>query len=265
MKTQFVSILALLIVCCNVPNVGAAGDEAAEPLVFPDSYKVVSVSNGGAITGVVKYEGDVLEMKKLDITKDVNVCGKTDKFDESLVVGEGNALQNTIVYLIDISEGADFPATDDQGKKTKYQIDQNGCQFNPHVMVVPVGQRLTMINSDGIMHNVHIFSGINKPYNKAQTKNRKRMPIPAVKKSEGPVPVKCDVHGWMAAWIVYFPHPYYSVTNEKGEYKITNVPPGTYKLAYWHEACGTNKEAPVSVTVSAGAAVTQDFSLTLKK
>ena len=261
MKTQFVSIFALLIVCCYVAGADAAGDETPEQVVFPASYKAVKVTDGGTIKGVVKYKGELPEVKQFKITKNPEICGKTDKFDESLVVGEGNALKNTIVYLIDISEGAGFP----KDKKIKYEIDQDGCQFIPHVKVVPVGERLIMLNSDGIMHNVHIFSEINKVFNKAQTKTRKRMPVRAVKKPEGPVPIKCDVHGWMVAWIVYFPHPYYSVTNEKGEYKIENVPPGTYKLGYWHESCGTNKEAPVSVNVSAGGTVTEDFTLTLKK
>jgi len=264
MKAQLVSIITLLIVCSYVANVGvAATNEAVESLVFPSSYKVVTVSNGGTINGVVKFEGDMPAMKKLEITKNVDVCGKTDKFDESLVVGEGNALKNTVVYLLDISEGANFATKGADGRKKKYEIDQNGCQFEPHVQIVPVGQQLTMINSDGIMHNIHIFT--KKGYNKAQTKNRKKMRLPKVKKAEGPAPIKCDVHGWMSGWIAYFPHPYYSITNEKGEFKIENVPAGTYKLGYWHEACGTNKDAPATVTIVAGGAATQDFALTLKK
>ena len=259
MKTNVVSLLTLFLTCCYIASAVGAGDAAPEQINFPDSYKVVTINNGGTIAGVVKYDGDVPKMKKLEITKDTHVCAKTDKFDESLVVGGGNALRNTIVYLIDIAEGADFPSD----AKIKYEIDQDGCQFKPHVTVVPVGQQLTMINSDGIMHNVHIFT--KKGYNKAQSKARRRIRLPKAKKAEGPVVIKCDVHGWMAGWIAYFPHPYYSVTNENGEYKIANVPPGTYKLGYWHEACGTNKDAPVSVTVAIGGTVAQDFALTLKK
>jgi len=261
MKTQVVSILALFIACIFVTNVGAASsDEAVESLVFPASYKVTSVANGGTITGVVKFEGDMPKLKKLEITKDVKVCGKTDKHDERIVVGEGNVLRDTIVYLMDISAGADFP----KDAKTKYQIDQNGCQFIPHVNLLPVGQQLTMLNSDGIMHNIHIFSETNKAYNKAQSKARRKMRLPKVKKAEGPIPIKCDVHGWMKGWLAHIPHPYFAVSNEKGGYKIENIPPGTYKLAYWQEACGTNKDAPVSVTVEAGGAVTQDLTLKLR-
>ena len=260
MKTYLLAGFALLLACCYVGNAFAADSGAGEVemLVFPESYSASSVSNGGTISGVVTFEGDVPEMKVLEITKDQAVCGATDKYDESLVVGEGNALKNTIVYLIDVSKGKDFD------KSTKLEIDQQGCKFSPHVQIVPVGARVTMLNTDKVNHNVHIFSSINKPVNKQQTKNRRKMPLAGVKKAEGPVAVKCDIHGWMSAWIAYVPHPYFAVTNEKGEFTLEDVPAGTYKLGYWHEACGTNSGSPASVTVEAGGTATQNFALKLK-
>jgi plastocyanin len=260
MKTYLLAGLALLLACCYVGGAFAADSGAGEVemLVFPESYTTGSVSNGGTISGVVNFEGDVPEMKMLEITKDQAICDATEKYDEMLVVGEGNALKNTIVYLIDISQGKDFD------KAAKPEIDQKGCQFNPHVQVIPVGTRLTMLNNDKVNHNVHIFSSVNKPVNKQQTKNRKKMRLAGVKKAEGPVPVKCDIHGWMSAWIAYVPHPYFAVTNEKGEFTLEDVPAGTYKLGYWHETCGTNSASPASVTVEAGGTVTQDFTLKMK-
>ena len=258
MKSYLLASLTILLACCFVGTAFAAdsGSAEMEMLVFPEAYKSMKVSNGGTISGVVKFEGDVPEKKALEITKDEKVCGADEKFDESLVVGEGNALKNTIVYLIDISAGKDFD------KKAKPEIDQKGCKFTPHVQIVPVGARLTMLNSDKIMHNVHIFG--NNPVNKPQPKTRRKMPLKAVKEAEGPVSVKCDIHGWMSAWIAYVPHPYFAVTNEKGEFTLEDVPAGDYKLGYWHEACGTNSKAPVAVTVEAGGTVTQDFTLKLK-
>ena len=260
MKTYLLAGLALLLTCCYVSGTFAADSGAGEVemLVFPDSYAAGSVSGGGTISGIVTFEGDMPEMKKLEITKDQAVCDATEKYDESLVVGEGNALKNTIVYLIDVSNGKDFD------KATKLEIDQKGCKFTPHVQIVPVGARLTMLNTDKVNHNVHIFSSINKPVNKQQTKNRRKMPLAGVKKAEGPVSVKCDIHGWMSAWIAYVPHPYFAVTNEKGEFTLEDVPAGTYKLGYWHEACGSNSGAPASVTVEAGGTATQNFTLKLK-
>ncbi len=263
MKTYLLASLTLLLACCYVGIVGitfAADSDAGEMemLKFPESYKSMAVSNGGTISGVVKFEGDKPEMKMLEVTKDVEICGATEKYDESVVVGEDNVLKNTIVYLIDITAGKDFDKT------AKLEMDQKGCKFTPRVQIVPLNTRLTMLNTDRVNHNVHIFSSINTPVNKQQTKNRRRMPLAGVKKAEGPVSVKCDIHGWMSAWIAYVPHPYFAVTNEKGEFTLEDVPAGEYKLGYWHETCGTNNEAPVTVTVAAGGTVTQDFMLKLK-
>ena len=177
MKIYLLAGLALLLACCYVGSAFAADSEETESLIFPKSYSAGSVSNGGTISGVVKFEGDAPEMTVLEITKDQAVCGATEKYDESVVVGEGNGLKNTIVYLIDVSQGKDFD------KATKLEIDQKGCQFSPHVQIVPVGVRVTMLNTDKVNHNVHIFSSINKPVNKQQTKNRRKMPLAAVKKS----------------------------------------------------------------------------------
>ena len=260
MKTYLLAGLIVLLACCYVGSTFADHHEAGETemLMFPESYSASSVSNGGTISGVVKFEGDAPEMKMIEVTKDQAICGATEKYDETLVVGEGNALKNTIVYLIDISQGKDFDKT------AKLEIDQKGCQFNPHVQIIPVGARLTMLNNDKVNHNVHIFSSVNKPVNKQQTKNRKKMRLAGVKKVEGPVSVKCDIHGWMSAWAAYVPHPYFAVTNEKGEFMLEDVPAGTYKLGYWHEACGSNSASPASVTVEAGGIATQDFTLKLK-
>ena len=258
MKTYLLAGLALLLACCYVSGAFAAEGEARESLIFPKSYAPGSVSNGGTINGVVKFEGNVPEMKVLEITKDQAVCDATEKRDESLVVGEGNGLKNTIVYLLDISQGKGFD------KAVKPEIDQKGCQFNPHVQIVPVGTRLTMLNNDKVNHNVHIFSSVNKPVNKQQTKNRRKMPLAGVKKAEGPVSMKCDIHGWMSAWVAYVPHPYFAVTNEKGEFSLEDVPAGTYKLGYWHEALGTNSASPAAVTIEAGGTVKHDFILQLK-
>jgi plastocyanin len=264
MKTKVLACFAVLLACCFGLLVFADNHEEEEMnnLVFPKSYKKTAVNNGGKITGVVKFEGDVPKKKKLEIVKDKAVCGAVEKFDETLVVSEeGKLVKNTIVYLMDISQGKDFD------EEAKVEIDQKNCRFNPHVQIVPVGEALTILNNDKATHNVHIFGtrANNSAVNKQQTKNRKKMKLAGAKKPEGPVKVKCDIHGWMSAWVAYVPHPYFAVTNEKGEFKLEDVPPGTYKLGYWHEACGTNNKTPVTVTIAADGEVKQDFTLKLKE
>lgn len=267
LKTKMLICLTLLLACGFGLFVFADSHEKEEDmnkLVFPESYKKITVSDGGKISGVVKFEGEVPEMKKLQIGKDPEVCGKIDKFDETLVVSkDAKLVKNTIVYLMDISQGKDFD------KDATVEIDQNNCRFDPHVQIIPVGTVLTMLNYDNATHNVHIFGTKknNTSVNIQQTKNRKKMRLTRYKSknAEGPVEVKCDIHGWMRAWVAYVPHPYFAVTNEKGEFTLEDVPPGEYKLGYWHEACGTNNKEPVKVTVTAGGEVKQDFTLKLKE
>ena len=94
MKTYLFASLTILFACCYVGTVFAADSDAeVEMLVFPDSYTASSVSNGGTISGIVKFDGDVPEKKILEITKDQEVCAATEKYDEALVVGEANALK----------------------------------------------------------------------------------------------------------------------------------------------------------------------------
>ena len=265
MRTKMFACLALLLACSFGLIVFAdnhAEEEEKNILVFPESYKIMAVSDGGTITGVVTYDGEVPDMKKLEITKDAAVCDVSDKYDESLVVSkEGKLVKNTIVYLMDITQGKNFD------KEAKYELDQKECRFDPHVQLVPIATALTVLNSDKATHNVHIYGTTknNTAINKQQTKNRKRMRLKAAKTAEGPVKVECDIHGWMSAWIAYIPHPYFAVTNEKGEFKLENVPPGTYKLGYWHETCGNNNKSPVAVTVEAGGEIKQDFTLKMMK
>ncbi len=237
-------------------------EEEMNKLVFPEAYKTIKVNNGGKISGVVKFDGDMPEMKKLAINKDPLVCDVVAKFDETLVVSkEGKLVKNTIVYLMDISQGKDFD------KDAKVELDQKDCKFTPHIQIIPAGESLTVKNSDKATHNVHIF-GTSKngtAFNKQQTRNRKRMKVGGAKSAEGPLEVKCDIHGWMKAWVAHVPHPYFAVTNEKGEFTLEDVPAGKYKLGYWHEACGTNNKEPVDIEVTAGGEVKQDFTLKLMK
>lgn len=257
MKTKMFVFLTVFLACGLALFLSADNHhEEKNVLVFPEAYEVKTVSNGGKISGVAKIKGEVPEMKKLEITKDQATCGKTDKYDEAIVVGEDNALKNTIIYLMDITEGKDFDA-----KAKKPEIDQKDCKFTPHVQIVPVGVRLTMLNSDNVTHNVNI-SDIN--INKQQTRMIKRLRINAISKPQGPVEVKCDIHGWMRAWVAYVPHPYFAVTNEKGEFSLENVPAGTYKLGYWHETVGNNNKKPATVEVIAGDEVKVNFDFTLE-
>ena len=212
-------------------------------------YKETAVTNGGAVTGLVKLNGAVPARTKLIVDKDVNVCGQGgEKLSEALLVSTSKGIKNVVVTLEGIAAGKKFA-----GKTAT--LDQRNCAYTPHVLVVPVGGQLHLLNGDGVMHNVHAYSLKNTPFNES---------IPGAKKSVKTLPFSevvkmgCDVHKWMGAWVIVVENPYYAITDENGVFKIDEIPAGKYTLRAWHETLGkVDKE----VTIAAGEAATVDFQM----
>jgi plastocyanin len=210
----------------------------ALPVSSMAQYKAGDVKDGGSISGTVKYKGTAPAPKKLEVSKDKEVCGKTPKVDQSLVVNNGN-LANAVVTITDIKSGKKIDAK-------KVTLDQKGCEYQPHVLAFPAGSTVEILNPDGILHNVHSYSKVNSPFNMAQPKFKKNLDV-KIDKPEA-IEVKCDVHGWMQGWLVATESPYVAVTDNSGNFKLTDVPPGSYTVEVWHEKLGKNTQ---KVTVKA--------------
>jgi len=210
----------------------------ALPVSGMAQYQGGDVKDGGSISGTVKFKGTAPAPKKLDVGRDKEVCAKTPKMDQSLIVANGN-LVNAVVTITDIKKGKKIEAK-------KVTLDQKGCEYSPHVSAFPVGTTVTILNPDGVLHNVHSYSKINTPFNMAQPKFKKSMDV-KIDKPEV-VEVKCDVHGWMHGWLVATPTPYVAVTDKSGSFKLTDVPAGTYTVEVWHEKLGKSTQ---KVTVKA--------------
>jgi plastocyanin len=210
---------------------------AAAILVLPASgmaqYQEGAVSDGGSISGSVKFKGNAPAPKKLDVSKDKEVCAKTPKMDQSLIVNNGN-LANAVIMISDIKKGK-------KNEVKKVTLDQNGCEYKPHVLAFQAGSTVEILNPDGILHNVHSYSKVNNPFNVAQPKFKKTLEQ-KIEKPEAPFQVKCDVHGWMEAWLVSSPNPYFAVSDNSGNFKLTDVPAGTYNVEVWHEKLGKSSQ-----------------------
>jgi hypothetical protein len=193
-------------------------------------YSVVTVSNGGTITGTVKWTGAKPQPVTLPITKNPEVCainGNKTRDLERIEIASDGAVQNTVVYLKGVTSGKawDLP-------EARRSLDQKNCKYIPHIMLVPKGGDLAMKSSDPILHNIHM-TGV-ALYN---------LPFPIKDKviqrpfqRDGVVDLKCDAgHVWMNSELLVVDHPYYAVTDEHGNFKITGVPPGTYTVEAWHE------------------------------
>jgi plastocyanin len=201
------------------------------------AYEVMDVKNGGTITGEVKFTGTPPTPEKITVTKDQEVCGKTEKVDESLLVGSNGELQNVVVSITDITKGKKMD-------ETAATLDQKDCRYAPHIVLLPAGAVLKILNSDGILHNIHTSSTKNPPFNRAQPKFKKEIDEKFI--SPETVKLACDVHGWMSGWLIVEDHPYYAVTDANGSFKITDVPPGNYELKFWQE---TLRETTQKVSV----------------
>ena len=210
----------------------------ALPVSSMGAYEGGDVKDGGTISGSVKFKGSAPAPKKLDVGKDKEVCAKTPKTDQSLIVNGGN-LVNAVVTITDIKKGKKI-------ELKKVTLDQNGCEYHPHVLAFPAGSTVEIVNPDGILHNIHSYSKVNSPFNQAQPKFKKTLQV-KIEKPEA-VEVKCDVHGWMQGWLVATESPYFAVTDNSGNFKLTDVPAGTYTVEAWHEKLGKSSQ---KVTVKA--------------
>ena len=209
-------------------------------------FGVALAQDGGTLSGRITFAGDPPAKKKLDITKDKEVCGKTEIYDESLVVGSDKGIKNAVVTVVG-AKGGKFASE-------KATLDQKGCVYTPRVVVVPTTGQLDILNSDGILHNIHTYSNANPSFNKAQPKFKKVL----TEKFSKPeiIKVSCDAHAWMAGWIVATDHPFVAVTDEKGSFTIKDVPPGSYKVEIWHETLGKQvKEVSVKAKEEAKLSV----------
>ncbi|HEU4768224.1 MAG TPA: carboxypeptidase regulatory-like domain-containing protein [Pyrinomonadaceae bacterium] len=250
------SLLALGSACggggTNTPKDGPAGGSA-------DATPYTGAT--GTISGVVAYNGTAPAAKKIDTTADP-ACGKANPnlMTDDTIVTDGK-LANVFVY---IKEG-----TVEGGKKigdyswptptAAAQLDQKGCHYSPHVMGVQTNQKISITNSDQTQHNVHPTPKNNPEWNQTQANG-----APPIEKSfnraEVLIPVKCNQHPWMKAYVGVMRTPFFAVSAANGTYEIKNVPPGTYTVHAWKEGGANGTEKPMQVTVAANGSAKADFA-----
>jgi plastocyanin len=209
------------------------------------------------VNGTVTFEGKAPTLKPLAMGADP-ACAKKHSSpvpDERLALGSGNSLGNIMVWVSKgLPAGKTWPAP-----KTAVTLDQVGCQYKPHVQGIMVGQQYRILNSDGILHNVHSLPKVNSQFNKPMPPTLKETTT-TFPKPEPVFQIKCDVHPWMTAYVGVFTHPFFSATSTDGKFTISGLDPGTYEISAWHEVLGTQT---ASVTVGASDTKTQNFKFTM--
>ena len=224
---------------------GAAGGGAG---ATPD------MDNGGTITGKVSFEGTAPKMKPIDMSA-VPACTKDHPAgtSEEVVVNSNHTLKNAFVYVKSgLPEGKTWAVP-----STPVLLNQTGCMYSPHVIGIVAGQMIDVKNSDGTNHNIHPSPKDNQEWNESQPPGSEDK-MKTFPRTEVMIPVKCNVHSWMRAYIGVLPHPFFQVTGDDGTYSLKGLPPGTYTVEVWHEKYGTQDQ---TVTVGAKESKTQDFTI----
>jgi plastocyanin len=211
----------------------------------------------GTITGTVTFDGKAPALKPLSMDADP-ACAKKHTApvpSEMLALGAGNTMGNILVFVSKgVPAGKTWPVP-----KTPVVLDQNGCVYKPHVMGIMVGQTYRILNSDGVLHNIHTLPKVNAAFNKGMPPTLKEATT-VFSKPEEVFHIKCDVHPWMSAYLAVFTHPFFSATATDGKFTISGLDPGTYEITAWHERLGTQT---ASVTVGATDTKTQNFKFAL--
>src|SRR5262245_10993438 len=245
--------LAATIACGGGGDTSKPADTAA---VATGSGPKVDAATAGSIKGSVTLDGAAPKNEAIKMNADP-VClqqAKGPQMQETYMVGgDGKSLANVFVYVKDGLGSYSYDPPTDSPK-----IDQKECRYHPHVFGMRVGQSLEIINSDPTLHNIHAMPKANSEFNNGQPIQGMKM-THTFDKPEVMVPFKCDVHGWMNAYVGVLPHPYFAVTKEDGKFELPNLPPGTYTIEAWHEKLG-----PMTQSVTIAAKESKDVTFTFK-
>jgi hypothetical protein len=255
-------LLAFAVACSR----NADDAEDAETAGADDSAEVANLTpykttgQEGSIAGTVSFAGAAPEKSPISMTADpVCASANPDAHTEDVVIN-GDKVANVLVYIKEGKVGdKNFASYSFAPGSAPATLDQHGCHYVPHVLAVQVNQPFAVVNSDPTAHTVNVDAKQNEKFNQGQSPGA--APInKTFKRAETVIPVKCNQHPWMRAYVGVLPHPFFAVTDAAGKFEIKGVPAGTYTLVAWHEK--HPQGLTQTVTVNSGAAATSDFSFT---
>ena len=250
LRTSLVLVALAAVTACG-------GASSSSPVSTGAIASPVDPATAGRIAGRVRFDGGAPPAEVVRFSADpacVSLNGADKQPADAVVLGGDNGLQNVFVYIRTGLERVTFPIPVEP-----VVLDQQKCRYIPRVVGVRVGQALQVKNGDPLLHNVRSDPEINQPFNQGQ-------PVQGMTYThtfttrEVMVPIKCDVHGWMRAYVGALEHPYFAVTGGDGSYELPDLPPGTYTIAAWHERLGAKEQQ-----VTLGAKDTMDVDFTFAR
>jgi len=238
----------------------AANNETASGNATPavgTKAPAIDPATAGSISGVVHFSGKAPERIKIDMSADP-ACAMSDtpNYTEQYVVTDGR-LANVFVYV-----KSGIPAWSAPFDAPPVVMDQKGCRYVPHVVGVQQGGKVEYRNSDPATHNVHTLPQEAANHSVDVSEMPGGMPQTETFRSpELMIPVRCNNHPWMQAFINVAPNGFFAVTGADGSFTLHGLPPGTYTVAAVHEKLG---EQDLQVTVPAKSTAKADFTYSAK-
>ncbi|MGH3584659.1 MAG: hypothetical protein ACRDUB_23935, partial [Mycobacterium sp.] len=224
-------------------------DSSSTPPPAPRDVTPIDAATAGSIQVQVSYNGAVPAPKEINMGG-TPACAQLHPdpvYEQTLQVANGQ-LANAVVYI-----KSGFGSRTFAPPGAPVVIDQQGCLYHPHVSAVMIGQPLQFRNSDQEPHNVHGRPQTVDGWNFLMSRPNSTRDV-FFDKTEVGIPVGCDVHPWMRAYVSVIDNPFFAVTPASGAVTLQTVPPGDYVVAVWHETLGTLVK-PVTVPPSGTAAL----------
>ncbi len=257
-----IAALGMLAGCKAKPGLSPAGDPSAAANSQPvDSPPAADPATLGAVTGTIRLIGKPPAAVKIDTSMDpaCGLGGAPDFNSEQYVVQDGK-LANVYLY---VKSGPAAAATAPSGT-APVVLDQKGCRYTPHVIALQQGGTVSFQNSDVTMHNIHTMPTSVGSGNEAIDVSQGPKGAPIVKQfknAETMLPVRCNNHPWMNAFVNVSATPFFAVTDAAGHFDLRGMPAGDYVLGAVHEKLG---EQTLKVTVPAKGTAKADLSFTIK-
>ncbi|MDT7807937.1 MAG: hypothetical protein QOJ70_1750 [Acidobacteriota bacterium] len=255
-------LLAFAVACSKsaddeADGTDAGGDDSAEVATLTP-YK--PSGQEGSITGTISFTGAAPAPKPISMDADPFCASASPDAHAEDIVVNGDKLANVLVYIKDGKVGDKNIASlkfDPPAEAAK--LDQHGCHYVPHVQGVQVNQQFDIVNSDQTAHNVNVDAKQNEKFNQGQSPGAAAI-TKQFKRAETVIPIKCNQHPWMRAYVGVLPHPFFAVTDKDGHFEIKGVPPGTYTVVAWHEKYQQGQTQTITVGASEKKETTFSFS-----
>jgi len=268
----------MIILLWAVGSVSSLGLGMSEAL----AYQEVPVADGGVLKGKVVVTGGKPVPRGFNLVTfpDPVYCGRISngrgfRLLKEFTVSEDRGVQDVVVLLTGIEKGKPFPFQSPQ-------IEARDCRFLPFVNVVRDNNKVSIVNMDPVMHDIQAYEtselgprvlfNVPLPMNPHHPKeasmdanyHRHMVGEPSVQtihmtKGRRVFVMQCGFHAYMESWGLAVDSPYYAATDQSGQFEISDIPPGTYKVLVWHPQARSLIEQ--EVTIPAKGAVTANFEI----